>query len=125
MRVLHDVAAVKIAAPILIGLIGLVPLAAAADPWRTTIDVVLRKQPGEHEAAVAKLRAGTTVTVEAQDGRWLRVRAGDRVGYLTRTTVVDAGARPSAGPRGTWSAERKEVPQLATVTQAAPPPVEP
>jgi len=119
VRRLHDATAVKIGVAILIGL---APLVAAADPWRTSIDVVLRKKPGEHEPAVATLRAGTVVTVEAQDGRWLRVRAGDRVGYLTRTTVVDAGARASSGARGTWSADGKDVTQLATVTAAAPAP---
>jgi Bacterial SH3 domain len=93
----------------------------AADPWRTTIDVVLRKKPGERQAAVTKLPAGTTVVIEKEEGRWLRVRAGKVVGYLTRTTVADAAPAPDAvvtppvasepaahpgGPTNRWSEER-------------------
>jgi len=88
---------------------------AAADPWKTTIDVVLRQQPGEHAKAVATVRAGTIVTVEKEEGRWLRVRAGgDRVGYVTRTTVVDAGASRGGGAQGKWAAEHPKL----TVTDA-------
>jgi len=99
---------------------------AAADPWKTTIDVVLRKKPGERQAVVAKLAPGTVVVIEKEEGRWLRVRAGKLVGYVPRTTVVDthpvvlpqALALPTAttesapranGPSNTWSAERIKV----------------
>ncbi|MEO8701882.1 MAG: SH3 domain-containing protein [Kofleriaceae bacterium] len=73
----------------------------AADPWRTTIDVVLRKQPGERQAVVSKLPAGTTVVIEKEEGRWLRVRAGKLVGYLTRTTIADAAPAPAPAPTPT------------------------
>lgn len=62
------------------------------------MEVVLRKKPGERQAAVAKLPAGTVVVIEREDGRWLRVRAGNRVGYLTRTTVADGEPKPATPP---------------------------
>jgi len=70
---------------------------AVAAPWKTTIEVVLRKKPGERQAVVAKLPAGTTVVIVKEEGRWLRVRAGRRIGYLTRTTVADT-APPATPP---------------------------
>jgi SH3-like domain-containing protein len=108
-----------------------VSASAFADPWKTTIDVVLRKKPGERQAVVTKLRAGTTIVIEREDGRWLRVRAGKHVGYLTRTTVADTAPAPvppaitptvvvdrpadpgepvaaARGPSQRWSAARTE-----------------
>ncbi|MBS1121531.1 MAG: hypothetical protein H6Q90_3759 [Deltaproteobacteria bacterium] len=98
---------------------------AFADPWKTTIDVVLRKKPGEKQAAIAKLPAGTVVVIEQEEGRWLRVRVGKKVGYLTRTTVADTQPAPPpppvtipipttepvvvkvTGPSNAWSADRR------------------
>lgn len=65
--------------------------AAEAGPTRdertTTVDVTVRRRPGERQVAVGKLPAGTDVVVEAEQGRWLRVRAGRITGYVTRTTL--------------------------------------
>lgn len=81
------------------------------DPRTTTIEVVLRKGPGERQAEVAKLAVGTAVLVEQEDGRWLRVRVGVHTGYLARTTVTAAVSsqardRPSDEPRRRWGADR-------------------
>jgi len=62
--------------------------------WKTTIEVVLRKTPGERAPAVVKLPVGTVVVIEAEQGRWLRVRVGTQVGYLTRTTVATTTPPP-------------------------------
>jgi len=80
---------------------------AWAAPWHTTEAVTLRKKPGEKEEAVAQLPANTTVFVLAEEGRWLKVRAGNAVGYLARTTVVDA-APPTGGGTGAWSSRPHE-----------------
>jgi SH3-like domain-containing protein len=84
---------------------------ADAQPARhTTEQVTLRKKPGEKEAAVATLAANTTVIVLAEEGRWLKVKAGGSVGYVTRTTVsepdVAAAPPPTAAAPSTWSAAR-------------------
>lgn len=68
------------------------PLAGA---WKTTVEVTLRKKPGERQAVVAKLPAGTAVEIVREEGRWLLVRAGASVGYLTRTTVADTTPPPT------------------------------
>lgn len=83
--------------------------------------MVLRKQPGERAPSLKKLAAGTPVVVLRVEGRWLRVRVGKAVGYLTRTTVsgVDAAAdHESTG----WSASRRgATPTLAEGTPTASP----
>ena len=93
---------------------------AAADPVRTTDAVVLRRKPAEHADAVANLPAGTEVVVEAEQGRWLRVRSGAAVGYLTRTTVTPT--RPvSGGASGAWSQPRRAAqPRALFVVVTAP-----
>lgn len=64
---------------------------------RTTIEaVVVRKKPGEKQAAAGELPAGTEVVIEREQGRWLRVRAGRITGYVTRTTVTAPSAAPEA-----------------------------
>ena len=60
---------------------------AGAEPRRTTVTIALRKKPGEKQPAIIKLAAHTAVVVEAEAGRWLRVRVGRVVGYLPRTVV--------------------------------------
>jgi uncharacterized protein YgiM (DUF1202 family) len=84
-------------------LIALVAGEARADR-HTTEAVVLRKKPGEKEPAVAKVPANTRVVVLAEDGRWLKVRAMGRVGYVTRTTISDsepvAAKNPTPVDRG-------------------------
>ncbi|HEY5947119.1 MAG TPA: SH3 domain-containing protein [Kofleriaceae bacterium] len=90
--------------------------AAAAEPTRTNSEVALRKRPGEKQAVVATLPAGTTVVIEAEAGRWLRVRAGSVVGYLTRTTLVQPPATPTTS--GAWGAKAPQLDQVAATPTA-------
>jgi SH3-like domain-containing protein len=84
------------------------PLAVAdAEPRRTLAAVTLRKKPGEREPAVAQLPANTVVTVLAIEGRWLRVRAHNVDGYLTRTTVSAPEPAEAPDASSAWSAPRK------------------
>ncbi|HEU4734840.1 MAG TPA: SH3 domain-containing protein [Kofleriaceae bacterium] len=92
---------------LLCALAAVAPLTLArAESRRTLEDVALRKKPGEKEAVIARLPAGTPVAVLALDGRWLLVRANGATGYLTRTTVSEP-APGDAEPAGSWSAGRK------------------
>jgi SH3-like domain-containing protein len=87
---------------------------AHAGPRRTLEAVTLRKKPGEKEAVVARLPAGTQVTVLALDGRWLRVRVNGADGYLARTTVSEPDApEPDTAPVGQWSAGRKALGRMS------------
>jgi SH3-like domain-containing protein len=67
---------------------GFVAPSKASEPRKTIDAVVVRKKPGEKQASAGTLRAGTTVVVEGEKGRWLRVRAGKITGYLARTSVT-------------------------------------
>lgn len=92
-----------------------VPAAAAhaeADAEVTaTRDLRLRARPGETATVVGRADKGDQLTVLDTWGRWLRVRAGRRVGWVTRSQVaardVDAAPRQrdrragfSGKPRG-------------------------
>lgn len=84
--------------------------AALAEPRRTTVATTLRKKPGEKEAAVAEVPAGTEVQVLGEQDRWLRVRVGTKEGFLTRTTVTEPepqAAEDTTAGDGTWSATRR------------------
>lgn len=63
--------------------------------------MVLRKTPGERAPTVATLPPNTAIVIEKEDGRWLRVRAGKHVGYLTRTTVTDISLTLPVAPEPT------------------------
>jgi uncharacterized protein YgiM (DUF1202 family) len=90
--------------------------------------VVIHEKPGEKQASTGTLQAGTTVTVEAERGRWLRIRSGKIVGYIARTqlapaapppAVVDAPPPEEARP-STWSSARGTSSELfAEVTAPA------
>jgi hypothetical protein len=90
--------------------------AVAAEPTRTNTAVALRKRPGEKQPVVAKLPAGTAVVIEAEAGRWLRVRAGNVVGYLTRTQLTVPPAAPATS--GAWAAKAPRLDQIATSAAA-------
>jgi SH3-like domain-containing protein len=81
---------------------------ADAEPRHTLEQVTLRKKPGEKETAVALLVANTDVTVLAEEGRWLKVKAANgAIGYVTRTVISEPVAVPAAAPaQATWSAAR-------------------
>ncbi|HET7499415.1 MAG TPA: SH3 domain-containing protein [Kofleriaceae bacterium] len=102
MRALLLLCAIAVVAPLTL---------ARAESRRTLEEVALRKKPGEKEAVVARLPAGTPVAVLGLDGRWLLVRANGTTGYVTRTTVsepVPGDGSPSQGAAGSaWSRGRK------------------
>ncbi len=52
----------------------------------------LRARPGETAPVVARADSGEELTVVGSRGRWLRVRRGKRVGWVTRSQVEDRGA---------------------------------
>lgn len=79
---------------------------SVAGPRHTTEAVTLRKKPGEKQAAVAQIAANTVVTVLAEEGRWLRVRAKGAEGYTPRTTISDDPDAAAAPAPATWSAAR-------------------
>jgi SH3-like domain-containing protein len=114
MRALLLLGAYVAAAPLML---------AHAEPRRTLEEVTLRKKPGEKEAVIARLPAGTPVTVLALDGRWLLVRvtggtgANGVNGYLTRTTV-SAPAPGDTEPGASWSAARKREGQDGQIVSA-------
>ena len=60
---------------------------AASTPRKTLESVVVRKKPGEKQAAAGTLAADTVVQIEGEKGRWLKIRAGAITGYVARTTV--------------------------------------
>jgi uncharacterized protein YgiM (DUF1202 family) len=118
------------------------PVTAARDVRKTLDKVIVRKRPGERQAAIATLPAGTEVHIEGEEGRWLRVRAGRVSGYLARTTVSDPAVPPApdappgggtagsisdaSGPGGpgepgprtrTWGGARRPDPTEAPVTE--------
>ena len=97
---------------------------AAAEPRHTTEQVQLHKKPGEKEAVVATLPANTEVTVIAEDGRWVKVRAHGSEGYLARTQLdTPATPEPSATAWSTQLSEKKVLGATASaseVTREAP-----
>ena len=88
-----------------------------AETRQTSEKVVLRAKPGEKQAAVATLKAGASVTVEAERGRWLRVRAGKAVGYIARTTLVPVAPPPPPPPPPVDTT-------ASTTTPTTPPPAD-
>jgi uncharacterized protein YgiM (DUF1202 family) len=81
---------------------------AAADADTRVVaskELRLRARPGETAAVVARADRGEKLTVVDEWGRWLRVRHGKRVGWVTRTQVEStAAAAPRKRPqRGGFS----------------------
>ncbi len=70
--------------------------ADAPGPVRARDDIPLRARSGEAAPVLASIDRGAELEVIAVRGRWLRVRHGARVGWVTRTQVE---ARAPAGPR--------------------------
>lgn len=95
------------------------PSPASAEPMRVNTKTKLREQPGEAAKVLGTLQPDQKVEVLETKGRWLRVRAGKKVGWITRTTVepiagaaggsdtAGAGAGTGAGSDGDWSAKDK------------------
>ncbi len=58
-----------------------------AEKVRTNQSTKIRNRPGEQGKVLVKLKEGQVVTVLAKEGRWLKVRASGRTGYIPRTMV--------------------------------------
>lgn len=84
---------------------------------KTLEEVVVRAKPGEKQAAVATLPAGTEVIIDAERGRWYRVRAGKVVGYLARTTLTEPATAAVVEPPPTDAAS--DAPSEPTTTSGA------
>lgn len=72
--------------------------AARAEPATTRVEVVLRAKPGDNQDPVATYAAGAAVTILETQGRWLRVKIGDSVGWMPRTKLVAEAAPAAAAP---------------------------
>jgi len=66
---------------------------ASAEKVKTTKTTKVFKRPGEQEAVVTRVPAGRSLTVIDEQGRWLKVRANGRTGWVSRTSVKTASAR--------------------------------
>jgi len=66
---------------------------ASAERVRTTRTTKVYKRTGEQSGVVTKVGKGKTLTVIATQGRWLKVRANGRTGWVTRSSVRSSEAR--------------------------------
>ncbi|HVK76106.1 MAG TPA: SH3 domain-containing protein [Kofleriaceae bacterium] len=76
----------------------------------TRKDTRLRSRPGETAPVVVRADQGEELTVMGSQGRWLRVRFGKRIGWVTRSQVEDRGRlepRKRAGRSG-FSGKKRE-----------------
>ena len=64
------------------------PPSAEAETVRATRKVKVMKRPGEQSAVVTRVSDGDTLTVVARQGRWIKVRANGRTGWVTRSSVA-------------------------------------
>jgi uncharacterized protein YgiM (DUF1202 family) len=89
------------------------PTPVHAEILRTRRDTTLRARPGESQRAVARLQADQEVEVITRAGRWLRVRSGERVGWLTRTNVRDDAPEKRAQRKTRVESWRRDQPEPA------------
>jgi hypothetical protein len=85
------------------------PSPASAETVETSAATTMHKHPGESTKVVLKLRPGARLRVLSRKGRWVRVRVGKRVGWVTRTTVRSPGNddEPESTPTK-WGKRRAE-----------------
>ncbi len=84
--------------------------AAAAETVYAKNTVRIRQQPGERSRVVAKIKSGKKLRVLSRRGRWLKVSANGRTGWVTRTSVTRRDADSAFGGRfddGKSSTENK------------------
>jgi len=65
---------------------------AHAEQVRATRDTRVMARPGERSRVVTRVDEGTTMTVLAQEGRWIKVRANGMTGWITRTSATSTRA---------------------------------
>jgi hypothetical protein len=79
--------------------------------------IPLRVRPAERAPSYANVDRGSELEVLAERGRWLRVRHGRRVGWVTRTQVQAPPAKPVARPeRSGFSGKHPEDAVKVTVS---------
>lgn len=61
---------------------------ANAETVRTTRKTKVMARPGEKGRVLTRVNTGTKLTVLARKGRWLKVRANGRTGWITRTSAA-------------------------------------
>ncbi|HUH03583.1 MAG TPA: SH3 domain-containing protein [Kofleriaceae bacterium] len=60
---------------------------ANAETVRTTKKTRVMARPGEKSRVIARIDAGTNVKVLSRQGRWIKVRADGRTGWITRSSA--------------------------------------
>ena len=71
---------------------------AAAETVKARRTANVYASTGERSKVVTTVRAGKTMTVKGKKGRWLKVRANGRTGWIVRTNVVTKQARKNPKP---------------------------
>ena len=61
---------------------------ANAESVRTTRKTKVMARPGETGRVLTRVDSGTRLTVLARKGRWIKVRANGRTGWITRTSAA-------------------------------------
>ncbi len=93
-----------LAVMVVVGLLGATTI-AGAETVETSVATSIHKRPGESTRVIVKLRAGARLKVLKRKGRWIRVRVGKRVGWVTRTSLV-APDRDRESEATNWSKRR-------------------
>ena len=76
-----------------------------------TVDKLnVRPEPGTHKPPITTLKRGTEVTIEDNQNGWLKVRLGDRIGYIqNRAKYVHIMTMPHAKEDAPAAAGRQKV----------------
>jgi SH3-like domain-containing protein len=81
---------------------------AVADKVETTRLTRVMSRAGEKGRVLRRIESGKTMEVLAREGRWLKVRVGSTVGWVTRTSVRSTGnQRDARAARTTVGSKRK------------------
>jgi hypothetical protein len=83
-------------------------------------DIRLRARAGEHARKIDRVEKGDELVILRTKGRWLRVRYGTRVGWVTRTQVGESAPEPRPRARVT-TLPRKRDKQAAKIVSAPTP----
>src|SRR6266446_6229452 len=60
---------------------------ASAEKVKTNQSAKIYVRPGEQAKVITKVESGQSMTLLAQDGRWLKVRVRGHTGYVPRSKV--------------------------------------
>lgn len=81
---------------------------AHAEKMKISAKTKLRAKPGEAAKVLRTIKPGRTVRVLRRKGRWVRVRVGKRVGWVTRTTLEPMKGKKARDSDGKWSEKTKK-----------------